>query len=109
MQPHRTGLGGYRSTRWYTGGLSPKWEHSLEGETKMFSAKRRDVVLAVDLERPVRSEELLERLLNTLPGVTAVVVTTEPGPLLAFSFREGTFGNLPELLGHLRTVVFAYV
>ena len=71
----------------------------------MFSAKRRDVVLAVDLERPVRSEELLERLLNTLPGVSAVVVTTETGPLLAFRFRE-RFGYLAELLEHLKTVGF---
>jgi len=78
----------------------------LEGETKMFSAKRRDVVLAVDLERPVRSEELLERLLNTLPGVSAVVVTTETGPLLAFRFRDRTFGYLAELIEHLKTVGF---
>jgi len=35
-----------------------------------------------------------------------VVVTTETGPLLAFRFRERTFGYLAELLEHLKTVGF---
>ncbi len=51
----------------------------MEGERKMAYAKRRDVVLAV---------------------------TTETGPLLAFRFRERTFGYLAELLEHLKTVGF---
>jgi len=70
----------------------------------MVAAKRKQVVFAVDLERPVRSEELIDGLANNATDISTVIVKTNKGPMLAFKFHERTFCYLSELIEYLKTV-----
>jgi len=69
----------------------------------MATAERKNVVLEVDLARPVRSDELAERLLRTAPDLSALVVRTEKGPLLGFRLGKRTFQYLGEVVDHLKS------
>ena len=72
----------------------------------MVSPRERHVGLALDLDRPIRSDEMHERILDTTPNLSTVTVMTEKGPLLCFSFREKKFQSLGELLQYLKWLGF---
>jgi len=69
----------------------------------MATAERENIVLEVDLARPVRSDELAERLLRTALDLSAVIVRTEKGPLLGFRLGQRTFLYLGEVVDHLKS------
>ncbi len=69
----------------------------------MATAERENIVLEVDLARPVRSDELAERLLNTATDLSAVFVMTEKGPLLGFRLGQRTFLCLGEVVDYLKS------
>ncbi len=69
----------------------------------MAAAERKNIVLEVDLARPVRSDELAERLLGTALGLSAAIVRTERGPLLGFRLGQRTFLYLGEVLDYLKS------
>jgi len=65
--------------------------------------ERKNIVLELDLARPVRSDELAERLLQTAQDLSAVIVRTEEGPLLGFRLGQRTFLLLGEVVDHLKS------
>ena len=69
----------------------------------MSSSKKRTVVVSIDLARPIRSHELVERLLDGTPSLATTVVKTEKGPLLVYRYRERTFVYLHDLIDHLKS------
>ena len=68
----------------------------------MTVARRRSIAIAVDLGRPVRSDEFVERVLRATPGLSARLEWTDLGPLLSFRRGQRTFRFLGELIDHLR-------
>ncbi len=69
----------------------------------MATAERKNIVLEVDLARPVRSDELAERLLRAALDLSAVIVRTEKGPLLGFRLGQRTFQYLGEVVDYLKS------
>jgi len=69
--------------------------------------ERKNIVLELDLARPVRSDELAERLLRTAQDLSAVIVRTEEGPLLGFRLGQRTFLLLGEVVDHLKSTEYA--
>ena len=69
----------------------------------MAAVERKNIVLELDLARPVRSDELAERLLRTAQDLSAVIVRTEEGPLLGFRLGQRTFLYLGEVVDHLKS------
>ena len=69
----------------------------------MVSPKKKIVAFTVDLERPLRSTELIEKLLDGTPGLTTTLVNSEKGPLMVYRFQERTFVTMHELLEHFKS------